>query len=735
MEDAGGGAARQARTLRGGGAGPLVEFPEPSPERETVRLALIALAIPAALVTAQAPVPPVAKRIPTVHELHGIRRVDDYAYFRDREHPETIPYLESENRYTEAMTAHTAALQQTLYDEMLARIKEDDSGVPVRRGEWFYHSRTEKGKAYPIYARRRGSETAPEEIYFDQNAEAEGHAFYQLGGMEVSPDHSKLAVLVDTTGYEDFVLRVKDLRTGQWLPDRIERLSWGLAWASDNRTLFYMTPDSAKRGDKVWRHVLGAPRARDVEVYHEPDVLFNASVQRSRSGEWIMIGSSSFTSSEWQVIPAAYPTERARMIAPRRPGIEYDVEAGEGWFYIVTNENARNFKVMRVPSDDPSPAKWQEWIAHREDTFIEGILPFRRNVVVQARREGLRRLIVHDLNVEASHEVSFPESAYGVFLGGNPEFDTRTLRFTYSSLITPNTVYDYQMLTQARELRKRDEVLGGYDPSRYAVERLMARARDGTMVPISLVYRRNFTRDGKRPLLLYAYGSYGATTEPTFNSQRFSLIDRDFIFAIAHVRGGQEMGRRWYDDGKMMRKMNTFTDFIDVAEHLVRERYTSPDRLAANGGSAGGLLMGVVANLRPDLFKAIVADVPFVDVITTMADASIPLTAQEWEQWGNPNRKDEYDYMMRYSPYDNVEAKAYPRMLVTSGVNDSRVAYWEPTKWVARLRAMKTDANPLLLKMHMGAGHGGSSGRYERLKETAFRYAFIIDQVAVGLTQ
>ena len=697
-----------------------------------MRPVLLILALPLAL-PAQTPTPPVATKIPVITELHGQRRVDDYAYFRDKDHPETVPYLEAENRYTAAMTAHTKELQQQLYDEMLARIKEDDAGVPVQRDDWFYYSRTETGKAYPIFARKRGSETAAEEIYFDQNKEAEGFAFYQLGGMEVSPDHSKLAVLVDTNGYEDFVLRVKDLRTGEWLPDRIEQLSWGLAWASDNSTIFYITPDSAKRGDRVWRHALGTPRARDASVYHDQDVLFNVGVQRSRSGEFILISSGSFTSSEWHVIPAAFPAERPRVIAPRRPGVEYEVEPGEGFHYIVTNENARNFKVMRAPVADPAPANWREWVPHRDDVFVEGVLPFRRHVVVQSRRAGLRRLAVTELAGGTSHEIEFPEPAYGVYLGGNPDFDTRVLRFTYSSLITPNSVYDYRMTSQERALRKRDEVLGGYDPSRYAVERVTARARDGAQVPVSLVYRRNFTRDGSRPLLLYAYGSYGATTEPTFSSQRFSLIDRGFIYAIAHVRGGQEMGRPWYDAGKMLRKMNTFTDFIDVAEHLVRERYTSTDRLAATGGSAGGLLMGAVVNLQPELFRAVVADVPFVDVINTMLDASIPLTAQEWEQWGNPQIKAEYDYMMRYSPYDNVEPKAYPRLLVTSGINDSRVAFWEPTKWVARLRALKTDANPLLLKMNMGAGHGGSSGRYERLRETAFRYAFLIDQVPTGV--
>ncbi|MFZ9898636.1 MAG: S9 family peptidase [Gemmatimonadaceae bacterium] len=698
---------------------------------------VLLLALLVAPMSAQFPTPPVAKPIPVETVLHGDRRVDPYAYFKDRNHPETIPYLEAENRYTDAMTAHTAELQRQLYDEMLGRIKEDDSQVPVRRDGWFYYTRTERGKAYPIFARKRGSLDAPEEVYFDQNAEAEGHAFYDLGGMEVSPDHQQLAVLVDTTGYEDFILRIKDLATGQWLPDQIEKLSWGLAWADDNRTLFYMTPDSAKRGDRVWRHVLGTPRTADVSVYQDTDVLFNVNLARSRSGEYILISSTSFTSSEWHLIPTARPTDAPRVVAPRRPGIEYEVEPGEGVLYITTNEGAPNFRVMTAPLRDPARANWRDWMAPRADVFIEGVMPFKHHVVVSERREGLRRLRISGLEGRReSHEVTFPEAAYGVFPGGNPRYDARVLRFTYSSLVTPSTVVDYEMDRRTRTELKRDEVLGGYDPARYEVERLYALARDGvTRIPISLVHKKGVPRDGKAPLLLYAYGSYGSTTEPTFSSQRFSLVDRGFTYAIAHVRGGQEMGRPWYDDGKMLHKMNTFTDFIDVADHLVRERYTSPDRLAANGGSAGGLLMGVIANQRPELFKVIVADVPFVDVINTMLDASIPLTAQEWEQWGNPAKLEEYRYLLQYSPYDNVRAQAYPRMLVTSGLNDSRVGYFEPTKWVARLRATKTDSHPLLLKMHMGAGHGGSSGRYERLREQAFRYAFIVDQVSQGLIQ
>ncbi|MFI5232532.1 MAG: S9 family peptidase [Gemmatimonadales bacterium] len=671
--------------------------------------------------------PPVAKRIPTAATLHGEARADDYAWLRDRDNPEVMAYLEAENAYTAAMTQHTEALQKTLFDEMLARIKEDDTDVPVRRDEWLYYSRTEQGKPYPIYCRRRDAEGAPEEVIFDQNAAADGHTFYQLGGFEVSPDHGYLALLVDTNGYEDFELRVKDLRTGAFLADTADALGFGLAWASEGRTLFYQTTDAAKRADRVWRHRLGDQRASDVAVYHDPDPLFNVGVRRSRSGEFVVFTSSSFTSGESWLLDARAPESAARIVTPRTADVEYDVDDGGGWLYLLTNrDGARDFKVMRAPVSDPGA--WSEWLPARPGVFVEGVDVFRDYIVVQERERGLRHLRVTALADGESHVVEFPEAAYAVVVEENPEFVTRTLRFTYTSLTTPDSVYDYDMSARTRELRKRDEVLGGYDPSLYRVERLMAPARDGALVPVSLVYRAPLDRNGTRPLVLYAYGAYGHIIEPTFSSARLSLLDRGFVYAIAHVRGGQDMGRAWYDDGKMFGKMNSFFDFIDCASFLVRERYSSSDRLVAHGGSAGGLLMGAVANLGGDLFHAIVADVPFVDVINTMLDASIPLTAQEWEQWGNPADPAAYAYMRKYSPYDNVRRAAYPRMLVTSGVNDSRVAFWEPAKWVAKLRANKADSNPLLLKMNMGAGHGGSTGRYERLKEIAFRYAFMIDQ-------
>ena len=688
--------------------------------------------------TALAPAPslaqtaPVAREIPKVDTLHGEVRVDNYYWLREKTNPEVIAYLEAENAYTAAGMKHTEALQDRLYREMLGRIKETDQAVPYLDNGYWYYSRTEQGKAYSIYCRRKGSLEAPEEVILDQNALAEGKKFHALGGMDVSPNAQLLLYLQDTTAFREYTLYVKDLATGQII-DSIVNVWNGTAWADDNRTFFYMTADSAKRGDAVWRHVIGTPRDQDVKVFHEPDVLNNVSVFRSRNGKWILIPADGFTSSEWRMIPAAAPTAAPRVIAPRRPEVEYSVEPADGFFLIYTNDGARNFRVVKAPEADPSPANWTDWVPHRADVFVEGVDAFKQFVVVSERSGGLRRLRVFDLAGGTNHHVTFPEAAYGVFPNANAEFETRTYRFSYSSLLTPSSVYDYDMATRQRVLKKRQEIPSGYDAARYEVKRLMAPARDGVKVPVSVLLRKGTRLDGQSPLLLYAYGSYGATIEPTFNSNVLSLVDRGFIYAIAHIRGGQEMGRQWYDDGKMMNKMNTFHDFIDAAEELVRRRYTSTQRLVANGGSAGGLLMGVVANLRPDLFRAIVADVPFVDVINTMLDASLPLTAQEWEQWGNPAKPDHYAYMRRYSPYDNVEARTYPWMLVTTSLNDSQVMYWEPAKWVAKLRSVKTGRNPLYLKTNLAGGHGGSSGRYDRLKEIAFRYAFMLD--AVGLTQ
>ena len=492
-----------------------------------------------------------------------------------------------------------------------------------------------------------------------------------------------------------------------------------------------MRADAAKRGFQVWRHVVGEDRAKDALVFQENDVLNTVSISRSRSGRFVFIAADGFTSSEWRVIPTAAPQTAPIVVEPRRRNVEYSLDHGNGLFYLLTNDQAKNFKIVVAPDANPAAARWRDWLAHRDAAFIEQVDVFDRFAVVTERRGGLRRLRVTDLSSNESHDITFPEPAYSVGAGANAEFATDLFRFSYSSFVTPASVFDYNLRTRTRTLKKRQEIPSGFTPAKYDVQRRMVRARDGAQVPVSLLMPRGARLDGSNPLLLYAYGSYGFTMEPGFNSSVLSLVDRGMIYAIAHVRGGQEMGRQWYDDGKMLRKMNTFTDFVDVAEQLIKAGYTHADKLVANGGSAGGLLMGAVANLRPDLFRAIVADVPFVDVINTMLDESLPLTAQEWEQWGNPTDPEHYAYMRQYSPYDNVEKKAYPRMLVTTSLNDSQVMYWEPAKWVAKLRVMKTDANPLYLKTNLAGGHGGSSGRYDRLREQAFRYAFILD--AVGL--
>lgn len=689
-----------------------------------------AVALAPALLPAQTPnAPPIARVIPKVDTLHGIVRTDNYFWLREKTNPEVIAYLEAENAYTAAHLKHTERLQQKLYDEMLGRIKQTDNSVPVRDNGWFYSTRTEQGKNYPIFVRRKGTPTAAEQVYFDQNREAEGKPYHGLGGMDISPNSQLMIYLEDTTAFRVYTLKVKDLATGQ-VVDQLKNVWNGTAWADDNKTFFYMTADSAKRGDRIWRHVLGTPRSQDVQIFHEPNVLNNAGVFRSRSGKYVFVTADGFTSSEWRMIPTANPMAEPVVLAPRRAGIEYSIDHMDGYFLQYTNDGAVNFKVQRAP--EANPTSWTDWLPARDTAFVEGIDAFRDFVVVSERSGGLRRIRITNIRTSATHYVIFPEKAYGVFLGGNPEYNTETIRFTYSSLVTPNSTFDYNMRTRTRELRKKQEIPSGFDPAKYEVRRLMAPARDGVKVPVSILMRKGTRLDGGNPLLQYAYGSYGSTTEPTFNANVLSLVDRGFVYAIAHVRGGQEMGRTWYDQGKMMNKMNTFSDFIDVGDELVRLKYSQPAKMVANGGSAGGLLMGVVLNWRPDLFHAVVADVPFVDAINTMLDASLPLTAQEWEQWGNPAIKEQYDYMIKYSPYDNVAAKDYPMILVTTSLNDSQVMYFEPAKWVARLRATKTDHNPLYLKTGMTGGHGGSSGRYDRLKEIAFRYAFMMD--AVGAT-
>ncbi|HET9636092.1 MAG TPA: S9 family peptidase [Gemmatimonadaceae bacterium] len=699
-------------------------------------LALTALPIVGtfgARATAQAPAlqPPVATTKPKIDTLHGEIRTDNYFWIREKTNPDVIAYLNAENAYTEAKMKHTEALQQKLYDEMLSRIKETDVSVPYRDHGYYYSTRTEKGKSYAIRVRQKGSLHAPEEVFLDDNALAVGKKFSQIGDWSISPNGSRLAYLHDTTALRVYTLYVKDLSTGKMLADTISRVVPSIAWANDT-VLFYQTPDSARRGDAVWRHIIGQPRSSDIEVFHDSDVLHNVGVYRGNDDKFIIITSDGFTSSESRVIPVANPFAAPMVVAPRKENVEYQLDHIDGAFLLTTNENAQNFKVMRLPDNQVGTGQWKEFIPVSDSVFIEFLLPFKNNLVVVQRSGGLRRLRVMDLKTRrADYYVTFPEAAYAVNPTGNAEFATDTVRFIYQSMLTPPSTYDYSFSTRKRVLKKKVEV-PGFDPSRYEVKRFMVQARDGAMVPVSMIVGRSWKQDGTHPLLQYAYGSYGSTTEAGFNSAVLSLVDRGFAYAIAHIRGGQEMGRAWYDQGKMMNKKNTFNDFVDVAQYLVDNKFTSTDKLIANGGSAGGLLMGAVVNMRPDLFRAVVADVPFVDVINTMMDASIPLTAQEWQQWGDPHDPAQYAYMRSYSPYDNVERKAYPWMLVTTSLNDSQVGYWEPVKWVAKLRSMKTDNNPLYIKINMAGGHGGSSGRYDVLRERAFRYAFMLD--AVGIT-
>ena len=682
---------------------------------------------------AQAPtmMPPVATLNPRVDTLHGEIRTDNYFWIRDKSNPDVIAYLNAENAYTEARMKHTEALQQKLYDEMLSRIKETDVSVPFRENGYYYWTATEKGKSYPIFMRRKAAASAPDEVVIDANALAVGKKFSQVGGLQVSPSGKRAAYLHDTTALRYYTLYVKDLTTGKLLGDSISRVVPSIAWANDT-VLFYQTADSARRPDAVWRHVIGTPRSNDVEVFHEKDVLDNVGVGREVSNKYIVITDDGFTSSEARVIPTVNPFAAPIVVAPRKSNVEYQLDHIDGAFLLTTNERAQNFKVMRIPDDQVGKGQWTEFIPASDSVFIEYLQPFNNNLVVVQRSGGLRRLRVIDLKTRrADYYITFPEAAYAVSPTGNAEFNSDTLRFAYQSMITPQSTYDYSFSTRQRVLKKKVEV-PGFDPSKYEVKRFMVKARDGAMVPVSMIVGKDWKQDGTHPLLEYAYGSYGSTTEATFNSSVLSLVDRGFGYAIAHIRGGQEMGRAWYDQGKMMNKKNTFNDFVDVGQYLVDNHYTSKDRLIANGGSAGGLLMGAVVNMRPDLFKAVVADVPFVDVINTMMDASIPLTAQEWQQWGDPHDSTQYAYMRSYSPYDNVERKAYPWMLVTTSLNDSQVGYWEPVKWVAKLRSMKTDNNPLYIKINMAGGHGGSSGRYDVLRERAFRYAFMLDAVGIN---
>jgi len=676
--------------------------------------------------------PPVARVEPRVHTLHGETRIDGYFWLRDRSDPEVIAYLEAENRYTGAVMQHTEALQEQLYQEMRGRIKETDLSVPERVDDSFYYTRTEAGGQYPIFCRRRGSLDAPEEVLLDQNPLAADHAYFKIGVSEVSPDHRLLAYSVDTSGAEDFTLYIKDLTTGHLLAESIGNTSVGVTWANDSRTLFYTLLDHARRPCRLYRHTVGASPTTDVLVYFEPDESFFLDINRTRSRRYLLLDITSHSTSEVRFLNADEPEGVFRVVQPRESGVEYSVEHHDERFFITTNDSAPNFRLVQAPVASPSKANWSPVLPYRPEIKLDETDAFRSHLVVYERQAGLRQIRVIDLASGEEHLVAFPEPVYTLRAHENPEFETPLLRFAYTSLVTPSSVVEYDMGERFWMVRKQTEVRGGYDPALYRSERVFATAADGQQVPISLVYRAPLQLDGERPLLLNGYGAYGLSYDPSFSSNTLSLLDRGFVVAIAHVRGGEEMGRSWYDGGKLLNKRSTFTDFITSAEHLVAAGYTSSGRLVINGGSAGGLLMGAVTNLRPDLFRVVLADVPFVDVVNTMLDASLPLTVIEYDEWGNPNEQAAYEYIRSYSPYDNIEAKDYPHMLVTAGLNDPRVAYWEPAKWTARLRAAKTNGNRLLLRTNMGAGHGGASGRFDFLREIAFKYAFMLDVLGIA---
>ncbi len=671
--------------------------------------------------------PPVAKKIPRDVSAHGIERVDDYYWLRDRNDPAVIAYLEQERDYTRSATEHNAAFRERLYEELVGRIKETDVSAPIGWGEYFYYVRTEEGKQYSIHCRRRRNLDAEEEIILDENELAAGRDFLKVGVFRLSPDHKMLAYSTDTMGAETFTLYVKNLETGEVVEEGIPNTYYGVEWSNDSRVLFYNTLDEAKRPCRLYRHRLGEPHEKDEMVYHEEDDAFFLDISRTKSRRFLLMRLGSNTTTEVHYLEADRPDDPLRLIHPRQHEMEYYVTHNGDWFYILTNDAARNFKVVRAPVTDPGKSHWRDFIPARKNVKVDDVECFANHLVVYERSGGLKKIRVLDLVNGGSHEVEFPEPVYTVWSDENPEYDTNSLRFSYTSMVTPRSVIEYDMDTRTRELKKQYEVLGGYDPEDLQMERVFAVTRDGAKVPISLVYRKSVKRDGTNPVFMSGYGAYGSSVEPYFLSTRLSLLGRGVICAIAHVRGGGEMGRQWYEEGKLLKKANTFADFIACADYLVRKKYTSAGNIAIYGGSAGGLLAGAVTNARPELFRCVIAGVPFVDVVTTMMDETIPLTVIEFEEWGNPESKKFYEYMLSYSPYDNIDRQDYPHMLVTGGLNDPRVQYWEPAKWVAKLRTMKTDDNALLLRMKMGEGHGGASGRYDHLRDIAFEYVFILD--------
>jgi len=674
--------------------------------------------------------PPIAKIVPKTLEKHGNKRIDNYYWLNERENPEVIDYLNKENEYYQKSTAHTKQLQDDLFLEMKGRIKEDDSSVPYFYNGYYYITSYEIGKDYPIYSRKKGSLEAKEEILFDCNEMAKGHSYFNLGGLNISEDNKWAAFGVDLVSRRQYTIQIKNLETGEILPIKLENTTGGSTWAGDNKTLFYTRKDpQTLRSDKIYKHTLGTKATADVMVFYEKDDTFGTFVYKEKSKKYLVIGSSSTLTSEYQILESKNPNGEFRIFQKRIRGLEYSISHYADSFYIVTNkDNATNFKLMKTSEIATSVENWKDLIGHRKDVLLEGIEIFKDYLVVEERSNGLNKIQIRPWNGKGEYYLPFFSETYTAYTTTNVDFDTEILRYGYQSMATPSSIIDFNMRTQERKVLKEQEVLGGkFDKNNYIEERVWATATDGTKVPISMVYRKGIEKDGKNPLLLYAYGSYGATMDPYFSSTRLSLLDRGFIYAIAHIRGGEDLGREWYENGKLLKKINTFTDFIDCSKFVIAEKYTSVLHLYAEGGSAGGLLMGAIVNMAPELYNGVIAQVPFVDVITTMLDDTIPLTTGEYDEWGNPNDKVYYDYMFSYSPYDQVKEQGYPNMYISTGFHDSQVQYFEPAKWVAKLRVMKTNDKQLFLDTNMNAGHGGASGRFEALKELAKEFTFLLD--------
>ena len=673
--------------------------------------------------------PPVAKIIPKILEKHGDKRTDNYYWLNNRENPEVIDYLNQENDYYKKMTAHTAQLQKDLFAEMKSRIKEDDASVPYFYNGYFYITRTEKDKDYPIYARKKGNLDAQEEILIDCNEMAKGHSFFQMGGMSVSPDNKWLIFSSDVVGRRIYSIQILNLENHKLLSDKIENTDGGMTWANDNATIFYTTQDKITlRSDKVFKHKLGADAKNDEMVYFEKDETFSLDISKTKSKKYLVIESGSTLTTEYQILLADNPDGKFKIFQKRVRGLEYSISHFEDHFYILTNKDkATNFRLMQTPENATAKENWTDLIAHNQDVLLEGIDIFKHFLVVTERSNGLTKIKIIPWKGKPAYYLPFESETYTAYCSSNVDFDTDILRYGYQSMTTPSSIIDFNMRTKTKEIKKEQEVLGDFDKKNYTEQRVWATATDGTKIPISIVFKKGLQKNGKNPLLQYAYGSYGYSMDATFSSTRLSLLDRGFVFAIAHIRGGEDLGRQWYEDGKLLKKKNTFTDFIACSKFLIDQKYTSSSHLYAEGGSAGGLLMGAIANMAPELYHGIIAQVPFVDVVTTMLDETIPLTTSEYDEWGNPNQKKYYDYMKSYSPIDNVGAHEYPNMYVSTGLHDSQVQYWEPAKWVAKLRATKTDKNIIFLDTNMDAGHGGASGRFEALKELAKEFSFLLD--------